>query len=187
MKIHVEGDSIKDLTELSLISLSDHQISLTARGSSEAEKVVRRHRLAERLLVDVLELEADLVEEAACKFEHVIQEGIEDNVCILLGHPRICPHGNPIPKGTCCLKGEDKASRVVVALSQLETNQRGKIAYIHSKGRKKLQKLMAMGITPGISIHVIQQFPSHVFQIGQTQIAVDDEIAHEIFVLQISS
>jgi DtxR family Mn-dependent transcriptional regulator len=104
-----------------------------------------------------------------------------------LGHPRVCPHGSPIPKGKCCFKGLDKASRIVVALSQLEQDQAGRIAYIHTKGRGRLQKLMAMGITPGMQLHVIQKFPSHVFQIGQTQIAVDEEIANEIFVLLTNS
>lgn len=168
-------------------ALSNYQFSLTTQGFSEAEKVGRRHRLAERLLVDVLDIDAALVEEAACQFEHILREGIEDNVCILLGHPRFCPHGNPIPKGGCCLKDEDMASRVVVIISQLEANQGGKIAYIQSNERKRLQKLIVMGVTPGTPIRVIQRNPSYVFQIGQTQIAVDEEIANSIFVLRTES
>jgi Fe2+ transport system protein FeoA len=62
-------------------------------------------------------------------------------------------------------------------------DQEGRIAYIHSKGRNRLQKLMAMGITPGMSIRIIQRFPAHVFQIERSQIAVDEEIAKEIFVV----
>ncbi len=187
MEVNREDDAIKELTGSKLISLSEKNVSLTSRGQHEAENVVRRHRLAERLLVDVLDTEAASVEEAACKLEHVIRRGIEENVCALLGHPRVCPHGNPIPRGRCCLEGYDKAARIVVTLAQMEPNQEGRIAYVHTKGRKRLQKLMAMGISPGMPIHVIQRFPSHVFQIGQTQIAVDEEIANEIFVLQTSS
>ena len=182
--VDVEVDAVKELSKFNLILLSENHVSLTDKGQSEAENVVRRHRLAERLLVDVLGIEAAVIEEAACKFEHVVQGGIEDNVCILLGHPRICPHGNPIPKGKCCLRGEDKAAEIVVPLSKLESGQEGRIAYIHAKERDRLQKLMALGVTPGMRIQVIQRFPSYVFQIGQTQIAVDEEIANEIFVLQ---
>jgi DtxR family Mn-dependent transcriptional regulator len=185
--IHRKNDLIRELTEHKLITLSENYVSLTSIGSSEAENVVRRHRLAERLLVDVLDIEDILVEEIACKFEHVIQKGVEDSICVLLGHPRVCPHGSLIPKGKCCLKGIDKTSRIVVALSQLEPDQKGRIAYINAKGRRRLQKLMAMGITPGMQLQVIQKFPSHVFQIGQTQIAVDEEIANEIFVLLTNS
>jgi DtxR family Mn-dependent transcriptional regulator len=187
IEINRKNDFIKELTKHKLITLSENYVSLTSLGLSEAENVVRRHRLAERLLVDVLDIEEDLVEEVACKFEHVIQKGVEDSICVLLGHPRVCPHGSPIPKGKCCLKGLDKASRIVVPLSQLEQDQAGRIAYIHTKGRGRLQKLMAMGITPGMQLQVIQKFPSHVFQIGQTQIAVDEEIANEIFVLLTNS
>jgi DtxR family Mn-dependent transcriptional regulator len=177
------NNALKTLLKFNLVTLSDDHVSLTNMGQPKAESVVRRHRLAERLLVDVLDIEDKLVEEAACKFEHVIREGIEKNVCILLGHPRVCPHGNPIPIGSCCILGDDNTTSVVTPLSQLDSDQEGRIAYIHAKERKRLQKLMAMGITPGKSIQIIQRFPSYVFQIGQTQIAVDEEIANEIFVI----
>ena len=59
------------------------------------------------------------------------------------------------------MKGLDKASRIVVALSRLEPDQEGRSVYIHAKGRGRLQKLMAMGIIPGIQLHVIQRVPSN--------------------------
>jgi DtxR family Mn-dependent transcriptional regulator len=183
MEKKVKEDAIKELAKFKLISGSEDQLSLTKKGENEAENVVRRHRLAERLLVDILDAEPGLVEEAACKLEHAIRRGIDDNVCILLGHPRVCPHGKGIPKGRCCRKGSTKTSKVVVPLSQMTPDQEGRIAYIHSKGRNRLQKLMAMGITPGMSIRIIQRFPAHVFQIERSQIAVDEEIAKEIFVV----
>ncbi|PIU41687.1 MAG: DtxR family iron (metal) dependent repressor, partial [Candidatus Omnitrophica bacterium CG07_land_8_20_14_0_80_42_15] len=61
-------------------------------------------------------------------------------------------------------------------------NQKGEVAYIHSKDHKKLQKLMAMNILPGMEITLIQSFPSYVFQIGQSQFAIDKELAENIFV-----
>lgn len=187
MEKEAKNRALKELSKFNFISVSGDKISLTASGQAEAENVVRRHRLAERLLVDILDTEAGLVEEAACKLEHAIRRGIDDNVCILLGHPRVCPHGKSIPKGRCCRKGATKAEKVVVPLAQMEPNREGRIAYIHTKGRGRLQKLMAMGVTPGMPIRVIQRFPSHVFETGQTQIAVDEEIANEIFVVEYSS
>ena len=178
-----KDEAIDELKKLKLISTSKDEISLTKNGLDEAENVIRRHRLAERLLVDILDTDLGLVEEAACKLEHAIRRGIDDNVCILLGHPRVCPHGKIIPKGRCCIKGATQTSKVVVPLDQMRPDQEGKIAYIHSKGNHRLQKLMAMGITPGMSIRIIQRFPAHVFQIERTQIAVDEEIAKEIFVV----
>lgn len=182
-----EDNAIKELAKFNLIVLSEDEISLTSKGESEASDIVRRHRLAERLLVDVLDTKETLIEETACKLEHLIRKGIEENICSLLGHPKICPHGHPIPRGKCCLRGYDKAAKIIVTLSQLKPEQKGRIAYISTKARKRLQKLMAMGVTPGVPIQVIQRFPSYVFQMGQTQIAVDEEIANEIFVLQTNS
>ncbi len=187
MEVEAKDRALKELAKFNFISASGNQISLTEKGKAEAENVVRRHRLAERLLVDILDTEAGLVEEAACKLEHAIRRGIDDNVCILLGHPRVCPHGKPIPKGRCCRRGSTKAEKVVVPLAQMEPNREGRIAYIHPKGRGRLQKLMAMGVTPGMPIRVIQRFPAHVFETGRTQIAVDEEIANEIFVVEYSS
>jgi DtxR family Mn-dependent transcriptional regulator len=179
-----DNDALHTLIKTKLVTLHQHHVSLTETGEVEAKKVVRRHRLAERLLVDVLDIEDTLVEETACKFEHVIREGIEENVCVLLGHPRVCPHGNTIPPGRCCILGEKNTTRIVMSLAQFDVAHEGRIAYLHTQNKKRLQKLMAMGVLPGKLIQVIQRYPSFVFQIDQTQIAVDEEIANEIFIIQ---
>ena len=72
-------------------------ISLTERGEVLATTVVRRHRLAERLLVDVIGLEWYKVHAEAGRWEHVISQDVEDKLVALLGDPATCPHGNPIP------------------------------------------------------------------------------------------
>lgn len=187
METEEKSKAEKELVKLNYITVSKDRISLTKKGFLEAENVVRRHRLAERLLVDVLDTDLGLVEEAACKLEHVIHKGIDDNVCILLGHPRVCPHGKSIPMGECCKRGSTKTTKVVAPLCHMQSGQEGKIAYIHATRKDQLQKLMTMGITPGMKIRVIQRFPSHVFQIGNSQIAVDEEIASEIFIVTNSS
>jgi DtxR family Mn-dependent transcriptional regulator len=72
-------------------------LSLTERGRLLAEKVVRKHRLAERLLVDVIGLEWHKVHREAGRWEHVISDDVEARLVELLGDPATCPHGNPIP------------------------------------------------------------------------------------------
>ena len=72
--------------------------------------------------------------------------------------------------------------KVVSPLSQMSRGQRGKVAYIHAPEARHLQKLMAMGILPGAPVRLIQNFPSYVFQICQSQFAVDKEIAGTIFI-----
>ena len=173
---------IEQLLKAGYISVSDNRVRLTGPGQPEAASVVRRHRLAERLLADVLGTSYRLTHEKACKFEHLLDRGLDDNICTLLGHPKICPHGKLIPSGRCCQQEQTQAQKLVSPLSQLAQGQKGKVAYIYAPESSQLQKLLAMGILPGAPISLIQSFPSYVFQAGQTQFAVDREIADAIYV-----
>lgn len=181
------GEEIAELEKLQFINTSDNWVELTSEGALEGEKIVRRHRLAERLLQDVLEVGGDEVESSACKFEHIISEDVEESICTLLGHPEICPHGKSIPSGSCCEEKEETVRRIVSPLSELSKGQEGKVAYILTRNNKNLQRLMAMGVLPGMSVEVIQTYPSYVFQVGEAQIAVDTEMAEDIFVRETTS
>ena len=75
----------------------DRSLHLTDKGRSLATTVVRRHRLAERLLVDVIGLEWEKVHREADRWEHAISTDVEEKLVLLLGDPATCPHGNPIP------------------------------------------------------------------------------------------
>lgn len=174
---------IEELTKLGYVKLVNDKVSLTEKGKGEGQKIVRRHRLAERLFTDVIDIKKKLVHPVSCQFEHLLQEGIEDNICILLGHPKTCPHGRPIPPGECCRKTNQAISKVISSLDNVAVDQKGKVAYIHTQDQKKLQKIMAMGVLPGMSITLIQKFPSYVFQVGHSQFAIDKELAAAIYVL----
>lgn len=182
--INAAGKAAVDLLlKAGYISAFDSGIKLTEKGRPEAANVVRRHRLAERLLVDVLDTREDaLTHDKACKFEHLLDRGLDEKICILLGHPRVCPHGKMIPPGRCCQQEQTRPQKLVSPLSQLIPQQQGRVAYIYAQESSKLQKLIAMGIYPGARIMLIQNFPSYVFQAGQTQFAVDKEIADAIYV-----
>ncbi len=174
--------AIEELKKSGHIKLIDDQVTLTEAGRREGRQVVRRHRLAERLFTDVLDIKSKLVHSVSCQFEHLLHEGIDENICILLGHPKTCPHGKVIPEGECCRKSKVSIGKVVSPLADLKPKQKGSVAYIHTKDDKKLQKLMAMGVLPGMAISLIQSFPSYVFQIGQSQFAIDKDLAECIFV-----
>jgi DtxR family transcriptional regulator, Mn-dependent transcriptional regulator len=75
----------------------DRHIELTEQGTRLATRVMRKHRLAERLLTDVIGLDWELVHEEACRWEHVMSETVERRLIELLGHPTESPYGNPIP------------------------------------------------------------------------------------------
>jgi len=77
--------------------LDDRSLRLTTKGREVATSIVRRHRLAERLLVDVIGLEWEKVHKEADRWEHAISADVEEKLVLLLGDPATCPHGNPIP------------------------------------------------------------------------------------------
>lgn len=178
-----DPSSLEEMVQQNLIVLEDGQFRLTMKGLDEGRDVLRRHRLAELLLTEVLDVKGDdIMHDTACAFEHLLRKGIDEKICTLLGHPAVCPHGKAIPAGKCCEKGFEEAGKSVIPLTSLKPEQRGKIAYLRTKESKELQKLMAMGMLPGTPIHLIRSFPSYVFRMGYTQFAIDRQIAHEIFV-----
>src|SRR5665648_85942 len=94
--LKMTSPEVKELLDLGHIKVPlDSHITLTKSGQPDARNVVRRHRLAERLLVDVLNTKEACIHKSACEFEHILHMGIDENVCTLLGHPKFCPHGKP--------------------------------------------------------------------------------------------
>jgi len=157
---------------------------LTESGIERAKKIIRLHRLAERLLHDVLRASETEVESSACKFEHVISEEVEEAICTLLGHPSVCPHGREIPRGECCLRGEEEVKSIVVKLTSLSPGEKGEIKYL-SGSEEIIKKIIAIGLLPGKKINVLRVFPSYLIQVGNTQFAIDEKIAESIHVMRI--
>ena len=176
------SDDYAELVGLDFVELDKSQPRLTEAGRSEAANAIRRHRLAERLMVDVLVTSEEQVDARACSLEHALVDGIEESICTLLGHPRACPHGKPIPPGECCKQMRATVERLIAPLCELRPGQEGQIAYLHMHDPQHLQKLMAMGVLPGVALKLKSNFPSYVFEAGFSQFAVDEGIAADIFV-----
>ncbi|HXA57191.1 MAG TPA: ATP-binding cassette domain-containing protein [Candidatus Acidoferrum sp.] len=93
---------IRQLKELGLLQLKNQEVALTKQGETRARDIVRRRRLAERLLTDTFSVADSEADSHACKFEHIISPELDQKICTFLNHPQTCPHGNPIPPGRCC-------------------------------------------------------------------------------------
>ena len=91
------SEMLERLIDDGYVSRHGRRLDLTESGRALAEKVVRKHRLAERLLVDVIGLEWHKVHREAGRWEHVISDDVEARLVEILGDPATCPHGNPIP------------------------------------------------------------------------------------------
>lgn len=168
-----------------LMVVQDHSVKLTDEGARRAKGLIRRHRLAERLFTDVFDLSSEKVEEDACMMEHILSEELTDNVCTFLGHPPTCPHGKPIPRGECCKKYKLDVQPVVVRLTEFEVGQKGKIVFITPSEAARIGRLSSIGIIPGSVIRLVQRRPSVVLKIDETTIAIDTELAKEIFVKKV--
>ena len=153
-------EGLSDLGRHAFVEVKGERVYLRSEGREEARMSIRRHRLAERLIMDVLDVKGDSAEERACEFEHLLKEGVDTKLCTLLNHPTTCPHGKPIPPGTCCEEARTSGELGVVALTELKAGAEGEIAYLAASDSKKMQKLMSMGVLPGNRFEIRQTYPS---------------------------
>jgi DtxR family Mn-dependent transcriptional regulator len=182
MSVPSDDPAYKELRDLALIEMRDGRVYLRPEGKEEGRKIIRRFRLAERLMMDVFNIRGEQAKEKACQFEHLLDEGVDTKVCTMLNHPETCPHGKRIPPGECCVEARRSGDLGVVPLTELKPGDEGEIAYIQTEDDKKMQKLMAMGVLPGNRIRLSQAFPSYIFRVGYSEFAIDTNMAREIFV-----
>jgi len=176
-KTVLEGMARKDL-----IRIDGDTVALTKTGEEQARLAIRRHRLAERLLSEVFDVSEGTLEDEACDFEHILSKGVTDSICTLLGHPPACPHGHPIPRGECCEKTKKELRPLVKPLTDIKAGDKARIVFILPSAHSRLDKLSALGILPGGTLRVHQKSPAFVLELGETTIAIDKDIAKEIFV-----
>lgn len=182
MEIEASDPAYQELSSQALVEIRDGRIYFRPEGREEGRMTIRRHRLAERLMMDVLNIRGESGDMKACQFEHLLNEGVDSKVCTMLNHPVTCPHGKPIPPGECCDEARKSGDLGVVPLTELKPGDEGDIAYIQTEDSKKMQKLMAMGVLPGNRISLLQAFPSYIFRVGFSEFAIDTAMAREIFV-----
>ena len=145
-----------------VVVADDRHLELTDHGRELAIAVMRKHRLAERLLVDVIGLEWEQVHSEACRWEHVMSEAVERKLVSLLDHPTTSPYGNPIP-GLDKLGAGEPAPPVEPDLMRIdEVARRGggtvevrRIAEHVQLDTDVLTELKAVGIVPGGTVEVL--------------------------------
>ncbi len=177
-----DDEALQQLDRMAYVEVKDERVYLRHEGRADARMTVRRHRLAERLMMDVLDLKGDSGDEKACEFEHLLCQGVDTKLCTLLNHPTTCPHGKPIPPGDCCEAARQEGETGVVALTELKAGEKGEIAYLSTADPKKMQKLMSMGVLPGNNLLLNRTYPTYIFKVVNSEFAVDEDLAREIFV-----
>ncbi len=148
------SEMVKKLASKNLVTHSEKGVCLTEEGKSIAKKVIRRHRLSERLLTDILGFRWDEVHDEACRLEHAISPEMEDRIAESLGNPKTCPHGHPIPDKDGILLKEK-----VRPLSELKVSDRGIIVSVFEEDPKMLQYLASLGLIPDVCVRVEEVAP----------------------------
>jgi DtxR family Mn-dependent transcriptional regulator len=158
---------------------------MTVAGRRVAESIVRRHRIMERWLTDVLGLDWVAADEEAARLEHAVSEKVERRLYETLGRPRTCPHGNPIP-------GHSKASPKERRLATLQAGARAAISRVSEVAEREAPLLLAYlderRLTPGRKVDVVE-----VDDIGRTiriragkrEVTLSHDTAAKLWVLPI--
>ncbi|ASR56444.1 metal-dependent transcriptional regulator [Cellulomonas sp. CW35] len=174
-----------------VVVTGDRHLELTELGYAKAVRVMRKHRLAERLLTDVVGLEWPYVHEEACRWEHVMSERVEKRLAALLDHPHFDPYGNPIP-GLPEI-GEEQTPVAfldgVQSLTQPTAGADGnavvaRIAEPLQVDVELLTRLASAGVVPGARITVEKAAGVVTVGVPGADVVLDlpDEVARHIFV-----
>lgn len=144
-----------------LVVADDRHLELTDHGRELAVAVMRKHRLAERLLVDVIGLEWEHVHSEACRWEHVMSEAVERKLVKLLGNPTTSPYGNPIPGLDKLGEGEPAppAEADLVRVDEVARRGGGKVEIRRIAEHVQMDpdlmaELKAVGLLPGQTVSV---------------------------------
>ena len=168
------------------------QVTLTDAGNHAAEAVLRRHRLTERFLVDMLGMQWHQVHEEACRLEHFISGAVEARVIAALNNPTTCPHGNPIPGSVANARsylkdqGAIRLSSVlpgdavtILCISEVVEDEEALILYMHEKGLTPETRLTVLSHGVG-SGH--EQDESFIVQVAGREVYISKSAAAKIWV-----
>jgi DtxR family transcriptional regulator, Mn-dependent transcriptional regulator len=189
--IQLSDENVKLLVDEGLLSptcltaTSQSELLFTEAGKEKARLIIRRHRLAEVLVQDVLKDKNRSIEDVSCEFEHIKIPEVEESICILLGHPNESAKGRPIPPGRCCPETPKTPQKSPINLLELNPGDSGKIAFIRPKNHDRMHRLMSFGVNPGIIIQLHQKRPTIVIQYENTELAIDNDVAEDIYVSKI--
>ena len=176
------GSVTNTIQHLKKHGLVEHEpyrgVKLTAKGEKIALKILRRHRLAERLLTDILNAKWSNVHEDACKLEHALTEEVTKLLERKLGYPKSCPHGNPIPS-----ENGEMEEETCHPLTEASMNKVYTVSRIIDEKREKLLALTSESIMPGAKVRVIERKSSSiVLYVAEKKCTLDYDAASSVLV-----
>jgi DtxR family Mn-dependent transcriptional regulator len=172
-------EMIKKLVARELVTYEPYKgVTLTAEGQTQALCVIRRHRLWERFLADVLGIPWDRVHEEACQLEHATSSLVEEKLAQFLQEPETCPHGHPVAGADCCREEG-------LPLSDLEPGQRAVILRVAENNADMLRYLAELELKPQavIEVEAVAPFDGPLtLRIGESRQVIGRQVASQITV-----
>jgi DtxR family transcriptional regulator, Mn-dependent transcriptional regulator len=179
------SEVVHRLREAGYIEVTGRSISLTTTGHRLATSVIRKHRLAERLLTDVIGLPWHKVHAEADRWEHVISDDVEARLVEVLGNPATCPHGNPIP-------GSGVKPEPALVLTDARVGDRVRLARVTELVEFDMEALLYLdehGFVPGSEAVVAAQGPDGtlVLQVGDGTVVLGAPLAGQLYVATVAA
>ena len=177
------SEKVKRLTENGLLEHEWREnVVLSQEGKKIALKMLRKRRLLQLFLVKMAGYDLYEVDEEACRLEHVISDRLADALDEMLDHPKLDPHGHPIPS----VDGNDLCKQAL-PLSKAQLGQKLKVCQLHAFDIEQVKYIHRLGLTPGVVCEVIDKAPFDgplVIQIGERQHPIAKNLASFIGVEQ---
>ncbi|MGD0693182.1 MAG: metal-dependent transcriptional regulator [Acidimicrobiales bacterium] len=181
------SEMIERLVDEGYVTRSGRELHLTTDGHDVARSVIRKHRLAERLLADVIGLPWHLIHEEAGRWEHVMSDEVEKRIVALLGDPATCPHGNPIP---------GSANEVIDRNQQRPMAERDagdvfRFARLTEEAETDLQSLSEfneVGFLPTTMASILSKNPdgSIELDVNGSSLRIRQKMTHQLFVVPVA-
>lgn len=185
-------ETLKRLVRDGLVEMDQRrQVTLTAKGVELAEAVLRRHRLTERFLVDMLGMQWHQVHEEACRLEHYISGAVEERVVTSLHSPTTCPHGNPIPgyvpnartylqdkRAIRLLNAQPGEEVSLLLVSEVVEDEEAMIAYLHDRGIMPGTRLTLLSTSEGEGGE-----PMATLGVNGSEVTVPSRVAYALWIV----
>ena len=182
ISVPAASDMLKRLMQKGFVlTETDGGIGVTAEGLQIALRVIRRLRVAERFLTDVLGLSLEKVYDEACKFEHILSGEVEERLVGFLKEPMSCPHGHPIPN----VQGRLPFEYPGTTLIELKEGAKGTVFCVPEEDPELLLYLTELGLLPHVNLQVKRIAPYNgplFLLIGDAEQAVGRDVAARIYV-----
>jgi DtxR family transcriptional regulator, Mn-dependent transcriptional regulator len=180
------SEMIERLVDEGYVTRKGRELVLTTNGHDVARSVIRKHRLAERLLADVIGLPWHLIHEEAGRWEHVMSDEVEERIVALLGDPATCPHGNPIPGSAHEVTDRDE-QRPMVESDEGDVFRFARLTEEAETDFQSLSEFNAVGFLPSVTALILAKNADGTIDlaVNGSSLNIREKMTQQLFVVPV--